>query len=241
MSTTEPTDEMVEAAAEALHDAQWVRAGWHPRWREHPIHVSPHVQESRDSARAALRAALAVAPAPSEGEDEDDDEQFCVRCYAGVDSDEHHTKCVAAGLAEDGESAPARSDDDREAGEVARIKQVLDTHLPDIIIGLNYATRSSQSKSRDELTPEEAGLRAALSAAHWIAKKVEPGTLPPTESFDLPSVLDLMEQFKKLGGWDAIRALDTRRSPVCPPEDVTKLLAECSAPPVRRATGERAV
>lgn len=122
--------------------------------------------------------------------------------------------------------APAPSEDDLGAGEVARIKQVLDTHLPDIITGLSYATRSSQSKSRDELTPEETALRAALSAAHWIAKKVEPGTLPPTESFDLPSVLDLMELFKKLGGWEAIRALDTRRSPLPPPEDVTALIAE---------------
>lgn len=35
----------------------------------------------------------------------DDDEVFCERCFAGVDSDEHHTKCVVPGFGEMGESA----------------------------------------------------------------------------------------------------------------------------------------
>lgn len=34
-----------------------------------------------------------------------DEEEFCSRCFAGVDSNEHHEKCVVAGHAEDGESA----------------------------------------------------------------------------------------------------------------------------------------
>jgi hypothetical protein len=34
-----------------------------------------------------------------------DDEEFCARCAAGVDSSEHHAKCVVAGHALDGESA----------------------------------------------------------------------------------------------------------------------------------------
>jgi len=34
-----------------------------------------------------------------------DPEEFCDRCAAGVDSDEHHGKCVVTGFAEDGESA----------------------------------------------------------------------------------------------------------------------------------------
>jgi hypothetical protein len=33
------------------------------------------------------------------------EEEFCARCYAGVDSSEHHEKCVIPGYAEDGESA----------------------------------------------------------------------------------------------------------------------------------------
>lgn len=37
--------------------------------------------------------------------DDVDDEEFCARCYAGVDSSEHHEKCVVTGHAEDGESA----------------------------------------------------------------------------------------------------------------------------------------
>lgn len=37
--------------------------------------------------------------------DGEDDERFCARCFAGVWSDEHHTKCVVTGHAEDGESA----------------------------------------------------------------------------------------------------------------------------------------
>ncbi|MDF2916013.1 MAG: hypothetical protein K0S70_230 [Microbacterium sp.] len=36
-----------------------------------------------------------------------DDEQFCSRCFAGVESDEHHTKCVITRWADDGWSAPA--------------------------------------------------------------------------------------------------------------------------------------
>lgn len=39
-------------------------------------------------------------------DDDFDDEEFCARCYAGVDSSEHHEKCVLSGHAEDGESAP---------------------------------------------------------------------------------------------------------------------------------------
>lgn len=35
-----------------------------------------------------------------------DDEEFCARCFAGVDSPEHHEKCVIRGYAYDGESAP---------------------------------------------------------------------------------------------------------------------------------------
>lgn len=35
-----------------------------------------------------------------------DPERFCSRCFAGVDSDEHHAKCVATGYADDGQSAP---------------------------------------------------------------------------------------------------------------------------------------
>ena len=37
---------------------------------------------------------------------EADDEQFCSRCFAGVESDEHNTKCVRTRWAHDGESAP---------------------------------------------------------------------------------------------------------------------------------------
>lgn len=39
----------------------------------------------------------------------DDDEEFCDNCMAGVDSDEHHGKCVVTGLAEDGESTGFQS------------------------------------------------------------------------------------------------------------------------------------
>jgi len=35
----------------------------------------------------------------------DDDEQFCNRCFAGVESSEHHEKCVVNLYADDGESA----------------------------------------------------------------------------------------------------------------------------------------
>jgi hypothetical protein len=35
-----------------------------------------------------------------------DNEEFCSRCLAGVDSTEHHEKCVITGYAHDGESAP---------------------------------------------------------------------------------------------------------------------------------------
>lgn len=44
-----------------------------------------------------------IEAAPSDTDD--DPEEFCSRCYAGVDSSEHHEKCVAHGFAEDGESA----------------------------------------------------------------------------------------------------------------------------------------
>jgi hypothetical protein len=38
---------------------------------------------------------------------DEDDEQFCPRCFAGVESSEHATKCVELGWAHDGEPAPA--------------------------------------------------------------------------------------------------------------------------------------
>lgn len=34
-----------------------------------------------------------------------DPEEFCSRCYAGVDSTEHHEKCVVTDWGIDGESA----------------------------------------------------------------------------------------------------------------------------------------
>jgi hypothetical protein len=53
--------------------------------------------------------ALFPQPTPSAGADDEDmdDEEFCARCYAGVDSSEHHEKCVVTGHADDRESAPA--------------------------------------------------------------------------------------------------------------------------------------
>ncbi|WIA99725.1 hypothetical protein [Curtobacterium sp. MCBA15_012] len=44
-------------------------------------------------------------PTAEPDDEETDDEEFCARCYAGVDSSEHHEKCVVTGHAEDGESA----------------------------------------------------------------------------------------------------------------------------------------
>jgi hypothetical protein len=52
----------------------------------------------------------------------EDDEQFYARCFAGVDSDEHHGKCVVTGHAEDGESAAPEPD----AETVFTPEQILD-------------------------------------------------------------------------------------------------------------------
>lgn len=74
--------------------------------------------------------------------------------------------------------------------EVTRITKILDQHLPTVIVGLQAVVKANYYKNRDELTPEEVGARAALSAAHWIAKDIATGGAAPL--YDLPSVLDLM-------------------------------------------------
>jgi len=57
MSTTEPTDEMVQAAAEVFYDSMTGTRG--------RMATSGYASAWRAEARNALRAALAVAPAPS--------------------------------------------------------------------------------------------------------------------------------------------------------------------------------
>jgi hypothetical protein len=90
-SVQPPTREQIaEVAEDAYYQAR--DNGW-SRW--------PNVGD----------AVLALFPQPTpsaEPVDEDvDDEESCARCYAGVDSSEHHEKCVLTGHAHDGESAPA--------------------------------------------------------------------------------------------------------------------------------------
>ena len=66
--------------------------------------LTAHVAQA---VRAAQLAQGAEAAAGVEAHDDQDDEEFCGRCYAGVQSSEHHEKCVALGWAEDDEPAPA--------------------------------------------------------------------------------------------------------------------------------------
>ena len=83
-----------------------------------------------------------------------------------------------------------------ESAEVARITKILDEHLPTVLTGLNEIVRSTYYEDRDELTPELVAARAALSAAHWIAKEVATGKAAKP-LYDLPSVLDLMKSLKE--------------------------------------------
>jgi len=53
-----------------------------------------------DAAQAMALAILAIAP------DDEGGEAFCPRCAAGIDSPEHHEKCVALGWAINSEPAP---------------------------------------------------------------------------------------------------------------------------------------
>jgi hypothetical protein len=46
-----------------------------------------------------------VVVVPEEKDDKATEEEFCARCAAGVDSPEHHARCVVTGHAHDGESA----------------------------------------------------------------------------------------------------------------------------------------
>lgn len=79
--------------------------------------------------------------------------------------------------------------------EVARVHKIIDQYLPTIIVGLQEACYDQETvhKSREELTPREVGLRAALSAAHSIVKKVSDVAVQAEPIYDLPSVLDLMK------------------------------------------------
>jgi hypothetical protein len=92
--------------------------------------------------------------------------------------------------------------------ELDRIHKILDAHLGTIIHGLGELVYNSPAtyKGRDELTPEEVALRAAYSAAHWIAKDiVTDGS--GEEKFDLPSVLDLMKTRKDSDNRAAVAAI----------------------------------
>lgn len=80
------------------------------------------------------------------------------------------------------------------AAEVERMMLILDQHLPTILYGLQEALETANTKSRDELTPTEVALRAAYSAAHWIAKDIATGG--GEALYDLPSVLDLLKTRK---------------------------------------------
>lgn len=61
-----------------------------------------------DMVEALLAARRDVAQAARQVEDDEiDPEVFCPRCAAGVDSSEHHEKCVLSGHAADGEPALA--------------------------------------------------------------------------------------------------------------------------------------
>lgn len=81
--------------------------------------------------------------------------------------------------------------------EIERQRTLIDMYLPTIITGLTEVVYQQAQKTRDELTPDEVGLRAALSAAHWLAKEFAhpaEGTVEPL--YDLPSVIDLLKTRK---------------------------------------------
>lgn len=84
-----------------------------------------------------------------------------------------------------------------EDAEAERMRGVLDRHLPTIITGLSKVVHDGIGyKSRDDRTPDDIAIMAALSAAHWIAKEIATGSGEPL--YDLPGVLDLLEVNRRI-------------------------------------------
>lgn len=83
--------------------------------------------------------------------------------------------------------------------DLARLHKLIDQYLPTIVVGLQEIVydQATMHKSRDELTPEEVGLRAALSAAHSLVKHVAGYPLQAEPIYDLPSVQDLLRTRKE--------------------------------------------
>jgi hypothetical protein len=94
-----------------------------------------------------------------------------------------------------------------------QVYEVIDRYLPTVLTGLNELNRAIGGLDPSDMTRMQVATRAAYSAAHGIAKDVtvlRGGRYigdDDSEAYDLPSVLDYMEQFEKLGGWDALHAL----------------------------------
>lgn len=104
-----PTPEQMRALADD-RKALEVAIGYEPvplSIRDHPeIRFEYRTAADRDGLVERILAAGFTQRAIAHAEEDDaDPEEFCDRCYAGVDSDEHHEKCVVIGIAEDGESA----------------------------------------------------------------------------------------------------------------------------------------
>jgi hypothetical protein len=105
--------DVVEALAEALDDQVVAGLGFVLAGADFekegtlvlqtwPVEGEPSVDFLCRVTRFRPRAA---PPEPEVDDQDEDDEEFCARCLAGVDSDEHHGKCVESGHAQDGESA----------------------------------------------------------------------------------------------------------------------------------------
>lgn len=83
----------------AAHDAQVKADAWHEGLL---VGQDPYGFDATDNPYRSTAFKVRGTGTPTE---EGDTEEFCSRCYAGVDSSEHHNKCVVTGHAEDGESA----------------------------------------------------------------------------------------------------------------------------------------
>lgn len=97
----------MSAATEAFDAAIAETSTWCSPWGY------PGVAEFVARRDERIRAALARLDEPDLDNDDIDNEEFCPRCRAGVDSDEHHAKCVDTGHALDGEPAEALTEDER--------------------------------------------------------------------------------------------------------------------------------
>lgn len=85
--------------------------------------------------------------------------------------------------------------------EVAMLRQAIDATLPPMIDALDLAARPAAHKAVSELTPEEAGFRAGLSASHSLFKRIIgplEGMVPGRGEFDIPSMVDLMRRNQEL-------------------------------------------